>query len=78
MKHPMITVDPETMLGKPVILGTRFPVEHILRRLSEGMTPEELVSAYRVLTPEAIRAAQAYAADVIACEDIEYAERKTA
>ena len=45
------------MLGKPVIRGTRIPVEIILRKLGEGATEADLLDAYPRLTPEDIRAA---------------------
>ena len=67
-KH--ITIDPEIMMGKPVITGTRIPVEMILRDLGAGMTPEELLRAYPQLTIDDIRAAQAWAADYLADEMI--------
>jgi uncharacterized protein (DUF433 family) len=38
------------MLGKPVFQGTRVTVELILRKLSEGMTPEEIVEAHPRIT----------------------------
>jgi uncharacterized protein (DUF433 family) len=60
-----ITVDPEIMLGKPIIRGTRITVELILRKLSEGMTIEELLEAYPHLTRDDILAAISYSADVI-------------
>ena len=53
------------MLGKPVIRGTRIPVELILRKLSEGATEADLLDAYPHLTLEDIRAAVAYAADAV-------------
>jgi len=65
-----ITVNPEIMLGKPVIKGTRITVELILRKLSEGMTIEELLKAYPHLTKEDILAVLEYAADVISMEEI--------
>ncbi len=46
-------------MGKPVIAGTRIPVELILRDLGAGMTPEELLRAYPQLTMDNIHAAQA-------------------
>jgi uncharacterized protein (DUF433 family) len=58
------------MVGKPVIRGTRIPVELILRKLGEGATEEILLDAYPHLTGEDIRAAIAYAADVVAHEEI--------
>lgn len=57
------------MLGKPVIRGTRIPVELIVRKLSEGATETELLDGYPRLTPEDIRAAFAYAADAISREE---------
>lgn len=65
-----ITVDPEIMLGKPIIKGTRITVELILKKLSEGMTIEELLMAYTHLTKEDILAAISYSADVISQEEL--------
>ena len=58
-----IEVNPNVMLGKPVIRGTRIPVELVLRKLGEGATEADLLDAYPRLTPEDIGAALAYAAD---------------
>ncbi|MEW6002185.1 MAG: DUF433 domain-containing protein [Nitrospirota bacterium] len=65
-----ITTDPNIMLGKPVIKGTRITVELILRKLSEGMTVEELLEAYPHLTKDDILAALSYSADVISQEEM--------
>jgi len=65
-----ISVDPEIMLGKPVIKGTRITVELILKKLSEGMTFEELLEAYPHLSKDDILAALSYSADVIAQEEL--------
>ena len=62
--------DPDVMLGKPVIRGTRITVELILRKISEGMAVEELLQAYPHLRREDILAAVSYAADVIAKEEM--------
>jgi uncharacterized protein (DUF433 family) len=64
-----VAIDPKVMLGKPVIRGTRIPVELILRKLAEGSHEEDLLEAYPRLTRENIRAAIAYAADVVAHEE---------
>ena len=61
-----IEINPAVVLGKPVIRGTRIKVELLLRKLSEGATEADLLDAYPNLTAEDIRAAIAYAADVIA------------
>jgi uncharacterized protein (DUF433 family) len=57
-----IEVNPKVMLGKPVIRGTRIPVELILKKMSEGATAEDLLDAYPRLTREDIQAAIRYAA----------------
>ena len=64
-----IEINPKVMLGKPVIRGTRVPVELIVRKLGEGATEKDLLDAYPGLTPEDIRAALAYAADTLAHEE---------
>jgi uncharacterized protein (DUF433 family) len=71
VKHEPITVDPRVMVGKPVIKGTRIPVEQLLRELAGGMTFDDIIDAHPRITPEDIYAAIAYAADTIANEDIE-------
>ncbi len=65
-----IEVNPEVMLGKPVIRGTRIPVELILQKLSEGATEADLLDAYPRLTRQDIQAALAYAAKSLAHETI--------
>jgi uncharacterized protein (DUF433 family) len=65
-----IEIDPAVMLGKPVIRGTRIPVELLLRKLAEGATVEDLLDAYPRLTAEDVRAALAYAADALAHEAV--------
>lgn len=64
-----VEINPKVMLGKPVIRGTRIPVELILRKLSEGATEAELLDAHPRLTLQDIRAAIAYAADTLANEE---------
>jgi uncharacterized protein (DUF433 family) len=65
-----IEINPAVMLGKPVIRGTRIPVELIVRKLGEGETEEDLLDAYPRLTREDIQAALMYAADTLAHETI--------
>jgi uncharacterized protein (DUF433 family) len=55
-----IEIDPAVMLGKPVIKGTRIPVELILRKLGEGATERDLLDAYPNLIVTDIRAAMTY------------------
>ncbi len=70
MEHPRITRDPEVMVGKPCIKGTRITVEHILRGLSQGVTIETLLDEYPHLVREDVLAAVAYAADYMRHEGL--------
>lgn len=65
-----IEINPDIMLGKPVIRGTRILVELILRKLSEGATEADLLDVYPRLTQAGIHAVLAYAADSVAHETI--------
>ena len=75
--HPFIEANPQILLGKPVVKGTRIPVELIVRKLGEGATMEELLDGYPNLTLETIRAALIYAADLIRNEEILYPKTGT-
>lgn len=61
-----IEMNPKVIMGKPVIRGTRIPVELILRKLSEGATEDDLLDAYPRLKVEDIQAAMGYAGDTLA------------
>lgn len=65
-----IIIDPKIMAGKPVIRGTRIPVELIVRMLAQGIPEGDILREYPRLEPEDIRAALAYAAQVLANEDV--------
>jgi uncharacterized protein (DUF433 family) len=58
----LIISDPNIMMGKPVIAGTRITVELILEKLAAGETLQEILDAHPRLTQEGIRAALAFAA----------------
>lgn len=60
-----ITVDPKILVGKPVITGTRIPVELILKMLAEGMATKEILAGYPRLTKEDIQAALWYAKELV-------------
>ena len=66
---PRIVVDERVQAGKPVIAGTRVPVETVLGVLAAGETMERVMSEYRI-QKEDILAAIAYAASVVSGEDI--------
>jgi uncharacterized protein (DUF433 family) len=59
-----IVVDPAICHGKPVIRGTRTPVAIVVGSLAGGMSFEEIAREYD-LTADDIRAALAYAAELI-------------
>jgi uncharacterized protein (DUF433 family) len=70
MAHPRVEINPQIMGGKPVIRGTRIPVELILRKLGAGADAEAVLADHPRLTPADIRAAQAFAADHLADEEL--------
>ena len=56
-----IVVDPNVLVGKPVIKGTRLAVEFIIDLLAQGWTESDILSNYPGLTHEDILACLAYA-----------------
>jgi len=71
-KYERIEINANVMFGKPVIKNTRITVEQILRKLSGGMTTQEIITDHPHLTPEDIFAAQEFAADYLAGEEIAF------
>ena len=63
--HDYISSDPDILAGKPVVRGTRLSVEFILGLFAEGWAESDVLSEYPRLTPEALRAVFAYAAEVL-------------
>lgn len=74
MDHPRVKRDPKVTTGKPVIVGTRITVEHILRMLGAGDSVETILRAHPHLSEAGIHASQSYAADYLAHESILAAE----
>ncbi|MFL6970966.1 MAG: DUF433 domain-containing protein [Xanthobacteraceae bacterium] len=72
MKHERIELNPEIMGGKPVIRGTRVPVELILRKLGAGLSQEAILRDHPLMTLDDIHDAQAFAADYLADENVIY------
>ena len=66
-----ITVDPEICHGKPCIRGLRYPVELILDLLSGGETEAEILGEYEDLEADDLRAAQAYASELVKTKSFE-------
>jgi uncharacterized protein (DUF433 family) len=65
-----ITLDPKVMLGKPVVKGTRLPVELIVEKIAYGATYEDLKADYPFLTDDDIRASVLYAARRLSHEEV--------
>lgn len=66
-----IHADPSIMFGKPVIKGTRIPVDLILEKLASGESKSQLLQAYPRLTEEALQACLFFAAESVK-NDINY------
>jgi uncharacterized protein (DUF433 family) len=66
---PRIEVDEKVRFGKPVISGTRVPVDLVVGKLAGGMTVEQVIEEYG-LAREDVLAALSYAAQVISNEQI--------
>ena len=56
-----LVVDPDILVGKPVIKGTRLAVEFIVVLLAQGWSEREILKNYPGLTLDDIRASLAYA-----------------
>lgn len=76
--HERIVSDPDIMMGKPTVKGTRITVELILEKLGEGMVMAELLEAYPHLAPEDVHAALNFAADYLRNEDIAFGSPEAA
>jgi uncharacterized protein (DUF433 family) len=68
MPQTQIVADPKIMMGKPTVAGTRITVELILEKLAAGETVEQILAAHPRLTDEGVRAALAFAAQVLGSE----------
>lgn len=79
MDNALIQSDPDVMLGKPVVRGTRITVELILRKLSYGESIDQILESHPRLTREAILAALGYAAEAMSHETVHaVGDRKSA
>ena len=63
-----IVINPKVMVGKPVIKGTRIPVDTIVRLIAQGMKIKEILDDYPNLSVEDIKAALLYSAEVVSGE----------
>ncbi|MHB1375934.1 MAG: DUF433 domain-containing protein [Candidatus Humimicrobiaceae bacterium] len=62
--------DPEVLVGKPVVKGTRLSVEFILGLFAEGWTKQQVLENYPTLTAESLQAVFAFATDCMREESL--------
>ncbi len=60
-----IVIDPDVLVGKPVIKGTRIPVHLIIELLANGVTKKQILKEYPQLKEEDIKAALLYASKLL-------------
>jgi uncharacterized protein (DUF433 family) len=65
-----IVVDPNILVGKPVIKGTRLAVEFIIELLAQGWKDEEILKSYPGITHEDIQSCLAYASALLQAEKV--------
>jgi uncharacterized protein (DUF433 family) len=65
-----IIVDPQILVGKPVIKGTRLAVEFIVDLLAQGWSDDEILRNYPGITQDDIRACLSYASEILRAEKI--------
>jgi uncharacterized protein (DUF433 family) len=60
-----IVSDPQVMVGKPVVKGTRLTVEHLMEQLANGWSEADLVASYPGLSHEDLQACYAFVAETL-------------
>ncbi len=62
--------NPEILVGKPVIKGTRIAVEFVIDLLGRGWSVEQIIDEYDHLAAEDIRACLIYAGETLKSERV--------
>jgi uncharacterized protein (DUF433 family) len=65
-----IVIDPDILVGKPVVRGTRLSVEFLLGLLGQGWTESEILRNYPGLQREDLLACWAYASEALSQEKV--------
>ena len=68
--HQRIVVDPAVLVGKPILRGTRIPVQFVLELLAGGWSAKQILENYPGLTEDDVRACLAYAAERLESERV--------
>ena len=69
-EHPRIVLDPQVLVGKPVIRGTRISVEFVIGLMAEGWAEADILANYPGIAREDIIACFAYARDTLSAEKV--------
>ncbi len=78
MSEPMIVSDPNVMMGKPVVAGTRITVDLILEKLGSGESIDAVLESHPRLTREGVLAALRFAAKALRSEVVYRVDAKSA
>ncbi|MBM3181924.1 MAG: DUF433 domain-containing protein [Chloroflexi bacterium] len=62
--------DPEILMGKPVVKGTRLAVDFLMGLFAAGWTEQQVLENYPTLNVESLRAVFAYTADCLRDESL--------
>ena len=65
-----IVIEPNVLVGKPVIKGTRVSVEFVIDLMAQGWSESEILTNYPGLTREDIQACLSYASAVLQAENV--------
>ena len=68
--HDHITLDPQILVGKPVVKGTRVSVELVIDLLAAGWTHQQILDSYPTLKADDVRACLAYASEILHSEKV--------
>ena len=69
-KQDRIAIDPQVLVGKPVVKGTRLAVEFVIDLLAQGWTEKDILRNYPSLSNEDIQACLRYASTVLKSEKV--------
>jgi uncharacterized protein (DUF433 family) len=69
-EHPLISLSPDVLAGKPVIRGTRLSVEFIIGLLADGWSEADILGNYPNVSHDDVIACLAYARDVLSTEKV--------
>ena len=69
-RHERIVIDPEILVGKPVVKGTRLSVDFLLGLLAQGWGEAEILRKYPGLERDDLLACWAYASEALSREKV--------